>query len=65
MWDRHKDTPPLLVRVMMYLLNYNPVKLESDEEVITLFNAPLNNNRSTSIKYMEKKSPCLPYNMSQ
>ena len=53
--ESHQVTTPVVVKVMMYLLISNPLRVVSANEVVTLFNGPLNNNKSTPIKQTGQK----------
>ena len=57
-------TLPLVAKLMLELFNTNPLNVASAKEGITVFNGSLNNIKTTPIKYMAQKLPCLPWNMS-
>ena len=61
--DRQKDTPTLVVKVIMDLFNAKPVNVASEKEVVTFLNVLLNKNNDTPINNTEQKSPCLLWNM--
>ena len=46
---RYQDTPPLVVNVMLELFNNKPVKVSPEEDVLKLFDVPINKNNSTPI----------------
>ena len=62
--DRQQDTPPLVVKFILELFNAKPVNAASSNDVVTLFNVPLNKKNSIPINKMIQKSPFLPWNMN-
>ena len=62
-WDRQKETPTLVVRMIMDLFNAKPVNIVSEKEVVTFLNVLLNKNNDTPMNHTEQKSPCLIWNM--
>ena len=46
----HQETPPLVVKWILDLLNTKSVNMVSEKEVVNFFLYPLNKNKNTPVK---------------